>query len=255
MRDTYDIDVYSYSSTTPSPSPPGSPMLASPSPSPPGSPMLAAPTRAATIRRTFRTLGHDVIYSSADDHPSQRGTRVWKVKEVLTGEEAGEGEEEEAGEVREEERVYVLKDVWVGKRDTRWQVEGDVYRAVSAFVDSHPEFEGCRRNFFGVVADGLVSAPGPKNENENGAGAFNEADVDVDVGQILPSERYVEDRSLRARYTPTLHYRIVFGEVGVPLYDLESDEDAFEAIAGAVQGVFFLLRRSSINLPLLLPTS
>lgn len=76
--------------------------------------------------RTFRTV--KPLHDGAGAVRS-RGTRVWKVKEVINGAEELESSE------------YVLKDSWIDFEVGRGQPEGFIYAALSRFIDEHPEWE------------------------------------------------------------------------------------------------------------------
>ena len=168
---------------------------------------VSSPTGAI---RTFRTTGSKLLYGLGQAAIQGRGTRVWIVNEVI---------DDEVGEAS-----YVLKDVWIQPRErTPWQLEGSAYEAVSSFIDDHPEFEDCRENFLSVVTHGLV--PG--------------GDTDVMHHGLANIWLHPMAHSWDKRgplYQRKLHYRIVFKEIGTPLWRLGSDDTAFTAISGAVRG-------------------
>ena len=166
-------------------------------------------SRKGTIR-TFRTVDLDIIHASDERDILTRGTRVWKVRELVNGHLSSS--------------FHVLKDVWLEHRASPWQLEGDVYRAIASFVAAHPEHEDVYRlNFLSVLTDGVVSGG------------------DGSTITTRPSERYSAGAHsfVTSYYIRRLHYRIVFEEVAVPLKRLGSDNDTFEAISGAIKGTHF----------------
>lgn len=172
---------------------------------------IDVPAMATGIVRTFRTVGGDVLYAAGRHNITSRGTRVWKVREVVEG-TVGES-------------VYVLKDSWLAARSSPWQFEGNMYGAISSFITGHPEFEDCRENFLSVVTHGLVPS----------------GDTDVMHHGVQPDQVHYRGPGGGSDdqdpvYSHKLRYRIVFEELGVPLRRLESDEEALAAIAGAVRG-------------------
>ena len=158
--------------------------------------------------RTFRTLDFNILYDAGQREVLSRATRVWKVSEVVDGETC--------------QSQYTLKDVWLAHQTTRWQYEGDVYRAVSKFVDT-PSLttKMVDQNFLSLVADGLVV------EGVDSTAMFDK----------IPDERYAKNWRFQVlEFRRRSHYRIVFEELGTPLAELKSDDDAFTAVSGAVQG-------------------
>lgn len=160
--------------------------------------------------RTFRTVESGVFHAAGDAEIISRGTRVWKVNEVIDGTTGLS--------------MYVLKDVWLDHRGTGWLLEGEAYDVISKFIDDHEDFKHCRRNFLSVETHGLVP---------NG-------DTDVLHHGVVPQEHYegvggTEDVT-GPTYRRRVRYRVVFNEVGVSVAELKLDADAFTAISGAVQG-------------------
>lgn len=173
--------------------------------------------------RTFRTKDSEVLYVRGTERILSRGTRIWKVNEVVDG-VVGES-------------TFVLKDLWLEHQPTRSLLEGDACGRISSFISEHPELEEFRSNFPSVETHGPVP----------------DGDTDTLHHNIIPQRHFrgiggsTDENAGGPTYERRVRYRIVYREVGVPVHKLESDDGAFVAISGAVRGMAFGLVRSPVQ--------
>lgn len=164
--------------------------------------------------RVFRTI--TALGGTGERHLTGRGTRVWKAVEIRDGTEIGE--------------PVALKDCWVDDHRPR---EGAIYANVrkSASTDQEKRdldnvllsvlaegdvYVNCALDYVPILDDGQPPMPlGPKH-----------------LGDVPPPKA-------KAR----IHYRVVFGEIGESLWQVESLSTVFRMIRDVFRGELDVLDR------------
>ena len=192
-----------------------------------------------SIKKMYRTVKGISEFSA--NAIRGRATRVYEVKEVVGGIPRGES--------------FVLKDCWV---DDDRAVEGDILlKILSDCTDEEHRF------FLTLVAHGIVEVDdaGTKDNTktvmmqgfdmyqndwkhhfklldkpeeeiislpERVSSGLPQSSVFVPIAQVQQEDK---------QYSWKNHYRIVFKEVGISMYEIRSLRDAFQALIDTTKGV------------------
>lgn len=190
------------------------------------------------ITKVYRTIKSISEFSA--DVIRGRGTRVYEVKEVDNGVPKGD--------------TLALKDCWV---DDDRELEGDILANI--LLDCKDEE---RELFLTLVVHGLVEVDGAGMKDHIKAVMLRGLDIHQgnlryqfkhpdetkeDIASpnkvssgLPPSSAFVpiarmlrEDKEHHWKY----HYRIVFKEVGISMYEIRSIRDAFQALIDVTKGL------------------
>lgn len=185
---------------------------------------------------TYRTVR--LLSNVSADAPRGRATRAWVVHKLL-----GTGDDQSVYMKDGKAVEYALKDCWID--DDRW-LEGDILRKIRE--DAPPaERDRLQEYFLNPVAHGRVYAGGEVDHTRSVMLNGECLPVSEPPQYLLvplqpnPKKREVpsEHRSQGTmavtqtgprpmpRYSPKIHYRIVYKEVGKTLRDVESMSEVF----------------------------
>ncbi|KDQ10991.1 hypothetical protein BOTBODRAFT_190144 [Botryobasidium botryosum FD-172 SS1] len=205
-----------------------------------------------TGTRTFRTVYQ--LSNTGADRVRSRATRVWVVYEKCNP-----------------SKLLVLKDVWIEDDRTR---EGTIYEEVLEAIGPE-DMDRAKAHFLTIICHGdvMLKKPGGHQMADNtkdsirGGYVIPQSDsqafpklwrkfasapltthaVTTEIGSIPElSPAIIGDLDTGKFYSRT-HYRIVFGEVGIPVKDVTRMDQVLRALEGAANGLDILDKHDFIH--------